>query len=1116
MQLSRYFNTFILSFLIFFGASDVIHAQVNLENIIPISPNAAAVARYGEVPVGYFTGIPNISIPIYTIKTKTMALPLSLDYHAGGNKVEAIASWVGLSWNLSNIPSISRAVKNQPDDGSGGYFTTLYNNKTTRDLYNSMNDTNWYEFWQYMQAVYSGVADSEPDIFSYTLNGKSGKFFYNQDTGSFATTTKDNIIINWISAGRFVITDDDGTKYYFNDQETTTNPNVGGAAPVTMTWNITKMVNPQRTDSLIFEYNENTTSSATLNPYIKYLPLQNPVNCAPPVNQETVSFSTQTIKSNLIKKISFEGGYVQFVPQNTERQDFVGGYALESIKVFSTGDSLIKHTKLGYLYKSGGSSGSACPYPMVSNGDRWMMLKTVTDYSVTGGQNMRHSFDYSDSPFPSCRYSPAQDYWGFYNGKSGNSNLLPSINVPYASGPMQIAGADRSVDPNYTQFGILKKINYPTGGYTEFDFENNTSSLGTAPATYTTNVAVLLGEQTPTTNIYTKTFVINNPPDDILNGGNIGGGAYISGRISGLGCDLNGMAQPCAELFVERLETTGEGASINVTSNFSNYYVPNGTYKMTAKFDQSPPMYGSFVYELSWKVREENFGQTGYIGGLRVKEIRNYTSVNSTPVIKKFEYTTEPGGAISSGDVFSNTRQDYSYLVTSGNLENNYCYGQKFLKMMSYNNYPQITHSGSVIGYKTVFQYTNSPTTTGMTCYRFSHERDAEDTSPYPFPSPALFNSSDFRGQLLEETNYAFLRGIYTPVKKTEFVYNREVYFNLAGFGIRTNIELGNESGGFVLPYQVIPTWSGLIKKTEKTYDPLDSTKVVMAATEYEYDPLTNQLVTTNVHDSKQIEIRTTFNYPNHLILTGTAEIARRWLVAVNNITPVLKQEVFKGNTLISKSTVDYKTFATTNLVFPFESKKYFGDQLSEYMIYNAYDSKGMLTGSQKYQGAKTSYKWGYNGQYLIASCVNAAANEFFYQGFDDTGIVGNAHTGSRNSGATYTVSWTRPNTRAYMISYWRFTDGKWKFAEANYTGGTYVLTGGSMYDDIRIQPKDALMTTYTYKTLVGLTSSTDANGQTMYYKYDDFQRLKFVRDQNLNIVKSLDYNYLYQANDGG
>ena len=42
------------------------------------SPNAANLGQYGQVPVNYFNGLPEISIPLTTFKAKDYDLPISL------------------------------------------------------------------------------------------------------------------------------------------------------------------------------------------------------------------------------------------------------------------------------------------------------------------------------------------------------------------------------------------------------------------------------------------------------------------------------------------------------------------------------------------------------------------------------------------------------------------------------------------------------------------------------------------------------------------------------------------------------------------------------------------------------------------------------------------------------------------------------------------------------------------------------------------------------------------------------------------------------------------------------------------------------------------------------
>jgi YD repeat-containing protein len=62
--------------------------------------------------------------------------------------------------------------------------------------------------------------------------------------------------------------------------------------------------------------------------------------------------------------------------------------------------------------------------------------------------------------------------------------------------------------------------------------------------------------------------------------------------------------------------------------------------------------------------------------------------------------------------------------------------------------------------------------------------------------------------------------------------------------------------------------------------------------------------------------------------------------------------------------------------------------------------------------------------------------------------------------------------------------------------------------NNLRTQLPDAQITTYTYKPLVGMTSMTDPRGVKIFYEYDDFNRLKCIKDNNGNIIQKFDYHY--------
>lgn len=85
-------------------------------DLIPPSPNAAALGKYGIVPVSLQTGIPNISIPITEAIGRELKVPVTLNYHNNGFKPSEEASWVGLGWSLDAGGVITRILRDKVDE----------------------------------------------------------------------------------------------------------------------------------------------------------------------------------------------------------------------------------------------------------------------------------------------------------------------------------------------------------------------------------------------------------------------------------------------------------------------------------------------------------------------------------------------------------------------------------------------------------------------------------------------------------------------------------------------------------------------------------------------------------------------------------------------------------------------------------------------------------------------------------------------------------------------------------------------------------------------------------------------------------------------------------------
>src|SRR5664279_261200 len=140
-----------------------------MPKLTPLSPEAAAMSRYGEYPVSMFTGIPDISIPLFEIKTGKFSVPITLSYHAAGNKVNDIAPWVGLGWTLSSGGIITRKVMGKDDQ-----------NYTRRVPDASTLHADTASDHEFLEEVFNGstVYDTEPDIYNFNFPGKSGSFIF--------------------------------------------------------------------------------------------------------------------------------------------------------------------------------------------------------------------------------------------------------------------------------------------------------------------------------------------------------------------------------------------------------------------------------------------------------------------------------------------------------------------------------------------------------------------------------------------------------------------------------------------------------------------------------------------------------------------------------------------------------------------------------------------------------------------------------------------------------------------------------------------------------------------------------------------------------------------------
>src|SRR5438067_4398929 len=148
--------------------STTLRAQTGSLRVTLPSPTAASLGKFGDVPVSLYSGVPEIGIPLFAAKGKTLELPIALRYHAAGIQVQEIGGWVGLGWALDAGGTITRTVRGLVDESLNGYYNT---GQTFYDEGNWQNPPGTL-----INNIVNETLDGEPDLFFFSFAGRSGQF----------------------------------------------------------------------------------------------------------------------------------------------------------------------------------------------------------------------------------------------------------------------------------------------------------------------------------------------------------------------------------------------------------------------------------------------------------------------------------------------------------------------------------------------------------------------------------------------------------------------------------------------------------------------------------------------------------------------------------------------------------------------------------------------------------------------------------------------------------------------------------------------------------------------------------------------------------------------------
>ena len=202
-------------------------------NVFPSGPNSMTFQKFGNYPVNLYSGLPDISIPLYTVEAGGLQVPIVLSYHASGNRIADVASWVGLGWSINTGGTVTRNINGLPDDN--GYLKGDMLLEDSLLMPGHAFDNGDLRFFN--QTVTANGYDNMPDIFSYQIPGYSGKFFFDgRNNYKIEKVPFSPISITGLTPGStiggFNIVDDHGDAYTLGHvyQEQTGSVKGGGMA----------------------------------------------------------------------------------------------------------------------------------------------------------------------------------------------------------------------------------------------------------------------------------------------------------------------------------------------------------------------------------------------------------------------------------------------------------------------------------------------------------------------------------------------------------------------------------------------------------------------------------------------------------------------------------------------------------------------------------------------------------------------------------------------------------------------------------------------------------------------------------------------------------------------
>jgi len=983
---------------------------MKLPDFVQPTPEVSALLKADNLSVNNSTGSPNINIPIGVLAVNGIKLPINLLYNSTGIRVDEYSSMVGTGWNCSLGGVVSRTIFDKPDEARAGYSEPT-----------NLSNPNFNNSNAALLSFLKDHRDSESDIFNFSFLNYSGKFILDSNLQTVIPLSNYNVVIkpigNNFSDSGFVITTDNGSTYRFNVVETSMSRNpMGTGCPKSYEWShnktswyLSKITAPNKRSYMNFTYLMDTILfEQSISQYLskciatEYYPGGCGGGPANTLNSQTfyTCVTRQQVICRFISKIiTSAGDTAAFYYDSSPRQDLDSGKRLSQVRITNRNGLIIKQATLYGSYNSGNGTSSH------TNSNKRLYLDSLKLDNISDTLNsIPYKFEYLDKSGVSARLTYLQDWYGFSNGKSSNTSLIPQLPAAdmnythFGIYNVLVNYADRSIDTVYAMKGLLNKIIYPTGGYDSIIYRPNRYYNGSNDSLIGGSSVTSIQSYSFGQKVLEKSFI------------------YIDTSNHSSTFLLTGLNRCSDQTTISKDwyycgSVVCEGPAYTIAHLSSNLQVPLTTLGSQHAYHRN--------------VIEKTVGSTN--NGYTEHHYMFFNGGNLAP------YDIQVGDRLTPNRILSAPLQ----------VVNDVCLGEDLTKIYRYDT--------ATSSYKLQKSTTN---------YLFMHN-------------------------FLSYYNYVVKRNFLAGVNGTPPVFPCE--FN---------------------PYDVtkyaINKYDVYTDSTkEVTYDNNNDSFIVKTTTEYGnsmHSYPTKQIVYTPDLDT----LETRKAYP----LDGSASV----LTYRNIVTPVLEEKKYKNGTLLSTITNTYDDWFNDSTVVVLQQTEYKEqtNNMPAHISYINYDTLANVLEIAKDSGVHKSYLWGYKKQLPIAAATNAAANEIFYTSFEEVDGTTDAaaKTGGKSRTSNYTVNFTLPNGKSYVLTYWSWNGSNWIYNETSYTGPTATITVGNKIDEVRVFPADAQMVTFTYEPMLGMTSQCDVRNQVSYYEYDGLNRLKLIRDEDGRILKLFDYKY--------